>query len=204
MLNPDPGRRLLEALPAVYAMSDRDGELGRLLGSFEALLFKAEEGSQLPGIEQKLQSIPELLDPLAMPDRFVGWLAAWLGFTPHALFDAPVLRGIIPELVHLHGSRGTRHHLERLLALCFGKAASFAIDDRPSAGLLVGSARMGISSRLSLPVPFRFTVRASLPGGGMPRGESLEGRIRAVIDYAKPAHTRYELAWADPPAPPPA
>lgn len=220
----EPGDRLLAALPAVYRAADVTGDLARLLAAFEALLFDGEPapdrsdaaagaGGALPGLERLLPALPALFAPQGglwhqgvewrTPDRFLPWLVAWLGFTPHALFAPEALRRIAAGIVPLHGLRGTREHLERLLALCFeGELTAVEVDDRPSAGLAVGAARIGHDSRLASSRPFWFRVvvetdDASHPNGGGADAEvaaaDIERRVRAVIDFARPACTAYEL-----------
>jgi phage tail-like protein len=210
------GTRLLASLPAVYGESDASGDLVRLLGVFEQLFFgsrtnDALPASPLPGIERTLSDIPAVLaleaDDAAQgagapqaPDRFVQWLAAWLSFTPHALFAPPALRRIVAGIVPLNGLRGTRAYLSRLLELCFeGELARVEIDDEPSTGFTIGHSLLGRDTRLSMTGPFHFRVFVALQAdAASPRSSrALERRLRAVIDYAKPAHTAYELHWED-------
>jgi len=224
----EPGDRLFAALPAVFRTADTGGDLARLLAAFEALLFDGDPAldrddetvrgeAALPGLERLLPALPALFAPQGglfhhgvqwrTPDRFLPWLAGWLGFTPHALFSPAALRRIAAGIVPLHGLRGTREHLEKLIALAFeGEVTAVEVDDRPSAGLAIGSARIGQGTRLASSRPFWFRVvvetddargaeRAFHGGGDDEDAADLERRLRAVVDYAKPAHTAYELQW---------
>lgn len=225
----EPGDRLFAALPGVFRAADASGDLARLLAVFEALLFDGDPApdrddetargeAALPGLERLLPALPALFAPQGglfhhgvewrTPDRFLPWLAGWLGFTPHALFSPAVLRRIATGIVPLHGLRGTSEHLERLIALAFeGEVTAVEVDDRPSAGLAIGSARIGQGTWLTSSRPFWFRVvvetddargAAQALHGGADNDEDaadLERRLRAVVDYAKPAHTAYELQW---------
>src|SRR4051794_18269084 len=103
-MDAEPGDRLFAALPAVYREGDASGDLSRLLGVLEALFFNGSraDDAALPGIERQLPALPALFSPAEgepcegarwrTPDNFLHWLAAWLAFTPHALFDAEALR----------------------------------------------------------------------------------------------------------------
>jgi len=194
--------RLLGHLPAVFRAADTSGDLRRLLAAFEAVLF-GEGDPARPGIEEQVDAIPRYFAPLpgpaetACPDRFLPWLAQWLAFAPHALFSPPELRRIVAGIVPLYGWRGTRVYLERLLALCFEDIDAVAIDESPGAGLRLGQARIGVDSLLGTDTPFRFRVVLGLRGDA-PAGAAFEARVRAIIDFARPAHTAYELAWRPP------
>ena len=217
-----PGDRMLAGLPAVFEASDVSGDLARLLGVFEALFFgdshlaggdasgSGASGSRLPGIERSLRAIPALFAPLGndayadpeadrrTPDHFLHWLATWLAFTPHALFSPTALRRIVAGIVPLYGLRGTRDYLLRLLALCFDEVREVHIDDRPRVGFTIGSSVLGSDTRLAEGRAFWFKVIVDLDHAAHARsaqddGAALERRLRAVIDFAKPAHTAYEL-----------
>lgn len=197
----EPGDRMLQALPALYAAADaRRHELRQLLAVFEALFFDAAGAGELVGVEARVDALPSLFVPAEAPAAFVQWMAAWLGFTPHAHFDEACLRRIVPGLVNLYSRRGTRGYLVDLLHLCFDEVETVDIDDRPPAGFVVGRARVGTGTRLERASPFRFAVQAR-PRSGQAPTAALERRLRAVIDFAKPAHTRYEFSWAAPGAP---
>jgi len=196
--------RLLGHLPAVFRAADTSGELRRLLAAFEGVLF-GDGDPDRPGIEEQVDAIPRHVAPLpgpgpdgmACPDRFLPWLAEWVAFTPHALFAPPALRRIVAGIVPLYSWRGTRVYLERLLRLCFEEIDAVAIDEAPGAGLRLGQARIGIDSLLGTDSPFRFRVVLGLRGAE-PVLAGFESRVRAIIDFARPAHTAYDLAFGSP------
>jgi phage tail-like protein len=200
-------------LPAVFRNRDETRDLARLLDVLATFFFTGGtlDGRVLPGLEQFLDEIPALFAAMGTssdrsprqrtPDRFLHWLATWLSFTPHALFPHEPLRRIIAGIVPLYGLRGTREYLVRLLELCFGdEVAQIHVEDRPVTGFTVDRSRLGVDTRLALSRPFCFTVaieghETQTQPAATHEVEALQHRLRAVIDFAKPAHTSYELEW---------
>jgi phage tail-like protein len=209
----EAAERMFASLPVVFRSRDKTGDLAKLLGVLGSFFFTGAtlDGRLLPGLEQHLEDLPALFSPLGAnedpsatertPDPFLHWLATWLSFTPHELFSPERLRGIVGGIVPLYGLRGTRGYLVRLLKLCFGdEVARIDIDDRPHVGFTVGESRLGVDTRLAVSRPFCFKVAIGLhpaPAGplALERIAALQHRLRAVIDFAKPAHTIYELEW---------
>jgi phage tail-like protein len=200
--------RLLPHLPAIYRVDGQDGDLARLLRPFEELLFVAPQGHDpLPGVETALAGLPSLFRPFELgddarhtPDGFLPWLATWLAFVPHDALDPNGLRRVIAAIVPLYGQRGTRDYLRRILELCFGEQIrALEIDEHEHAGLRVGSSRLGTDSLLAEDRPFWFRVEIDValptPPTQSPAAVAgrFERRLRAVIDFAKPAHTAYNL-----------
>jgi phage tail-like protein len=202
---------MFSSLPAVFRSRDATGDLKRLLDVLAAFFFTGRtiDDDFWPGLEQRLDDIPALFSPMAAPhdefrigptpDRFLPWLAAWLSFTPYSLFAPEPLRRILAGIVPLYGLRGTRDYLMHLLELCFGdELARIRVDDRPSVGFTIGQSDLGVDTRLAVSRPFFFKVvvegrEAPAEPMGADAAEALQHRLRAVIDFAKPAHTTYEL-----------
>ena len=206
----DRAQWMLAALPAVFA--DRDaasgGTLLRLLDVLGKLFFDGTGPDEpaLPGLERQIRQIPALFVPLAAdygpacggetPERFLHWLAGWLAFTPHSYLEPPALRRVLANIVPLYSLRGTGEYLHRIIELGFVEVLSACdIDDRPRTGFRVGFVVLGHDSRLARSRPFYFRVSLQLRAGIHLTG-SLERRLRAVIDFAKPAHTSYDLQIA--------
>lgn len=200
--------RMFASLPDVFRASDDSGDLARLLAVFEELFFGDPDrrDPRLPGIERSVQAIPALFAPLGdgtasslrTPAPFLHWLASWLAFTPHALFSSAALRRIVAGIVPLYGLRGTRDYLVRLIELCFDDVRSVHVDDRPHVGFTIGSAVIGSGTLLAQGRAWSFKVVVDLAhaaerGADQEPQASLLRRLRAVIDFAKPAHTVYDL-----------
>jgi phage tail-like protein len=175
-----------------------------------------------PGIEQQIDAIPTFFSPSGItpgygiaqqgagqneirqtPDRFLPWLATWVAFTPHALFPPEQLRTIISGITPLYSKRGTRDYLEQLLKLCFPEIREVEIDDNPVPGFVIGEAKVGEDTLFGDERPFWFRVDIGVyprdAGAGAAEGKHIsdehefEQRVRTIIDFAKPAHTDYEL-----------
>jgi hypothetical protein len=207
------GQRLLALLPAIYAQADRvssggSADLQRLLAAFETVLFGPHADDRAPGFEQRIALLPALLAPgaghaaapiePAVRAAFAHWLAArWVGFTPHAHFDPATLERIVAGIVPMYGRRGTAGFLVGLLHLAFDEIAHVHVHERAGGGLRLGEAIVGASTRLVRPRDFCFAVRIALHPRPADRDASplaaLAARVRAVVDFAKPAHTRYDL-----------
>lgn len=205
------GSRLLDMLPALYRGSDESGDLQRFLAAFEAMFLPGEGVAPvhpaLPALEKLVVRLPTLFAPEAglqcvagesnaTPAEFLHWLAQWLGFVPHALFTEDELRRILVGLIPLYGWRGTRRYLDELLRLCFGaRLARIEIDDRPGIGLTAGRSRIGVDTWLATSRPHWFivTLQAGRQHGADP---GLKRQVSAVIDFARPAHTRFEIRWS--------
>ncbi len=209
--------RLLASLPAIYAERDRaeGGTLRELLRAFEAVLFGAAGVGTPTGYEQRIAALPSLIAPdrggegdeaaaratydATTRDAFVPWLAAsWVAFTPFAHFEPARLRRIVSGIVPLYARRGTPAYLTSLLQLCFDEIATVTIREDLSGGLVVGRARLGRSTQLGAARPFVFEVVIGLRGAAEDR-PALRRAIRAVVDFAKPAHTCCDL-FIDPAA----
>lgn len=192
--------RLIDHLPAIYRGSEH---LDELLSVFDELLFGEDAEAPLPAIEYELRNLPRVFAPLGAdgdsrsndgprtPTRFLPWLASWLAFAPHRLFEPEELRRIVAGIVPLYGRRGTRAYLEQLLALCFDEVAQVQVEERLD-GFCLGRSRIGVDTWLSEERPFWFSVDVRVRGGA-PAATRLEQRVRAVIEFAKPAHTTYDL-----------
>ena len=199
----EPADRMFASLPVVFRSRDETDDLARLLGVLGAFFFTgtAEDGDEPHGLERYLEEIPALFSPIDTREEFLHWLAAWLSFTPHALFPPESLRRIIGGIVPVYGLRGTRDYLVRLLKLCFGdEVAQIEVDDRPSVGFTIGQSTLGVDTRLAVSRPFCFKViiehhAAQTDPMASDEAQALQHRLRAVIDFAKPAHTTYELEW---------
>ena len=205
----EPGTRMLDSLPAIYRASDSAGHLRQLLVVFEEVLFYSTEAQEIPGIEQQIDATPGIFSPLGdentqqlsyskTPDRFLPWLATWVAFTPHALFKPGRLRTIISGIAPLYGKRGTRVYLEQLLKLCFEEISEVKINDEPLEGFFIGRAKVGVDTLFGAERPFWFCVditvnRKNSGSEATESNDEFERRVRAIIDFAKPAHTAYEL-----------
>jgi phage tail-like protein len=100
-----PRRSWLRYLPAVYAAEDESADfLARFLSIFQ---------DELEGIEAINDDIARLFDPAAVPDRFVDYLAGWLGSPTEGTWDAKQRRHLLQTTRAIYQSRGTPASIRR-------------------------------------------------------------------------------------------
>ncbi len=200
---------LLNHLPAIYHTSE---DLRTVLSVFEAVLLglgekgRTEERRQrsinesLP-LEDAIANIASLFDAFETPKEFVPWLAQWVALTHLDGLTEERRRQLLAEIVPLYAKRGTKKYLERLLEFFKPESATVSIQDQELQGFVVGTAKIGLDSRLEHDRPFWFQVKITAPapsGDPEERREwrtQWEQRVRRIINLAKPAHTLYELHW---------
>jgi phage tail-like protein len=191
---PGPPGPLLNYLPAIYHTSE---ELCQLLAVFEAVLF----GVDGKGLVNSIATIASLFDAYETPKELVPWLAQWVALTHLSGLTEQRQRELLAEIVPLYAQRGIQKYLERLLEFFKPENATVVIEDRELGGFVVGTAKIGLDSRLERDRPFWFRVQihASTPVGDPDERRAFrtqwEERLRRVIDLAKPAHTLFELDW---------
>ena len=202
---------LLDHLPAVYRSWEA---LAPLLAAFEEVLFGPDRDGA-PGLSQRIDAIPDLfaIDPhrgVASPDAFVPWLAQWVAFTPREGLGTDELRRIVAAIVPLYPMRGTKAYVEAVLRLCVPQIEAVSIDDE-AVGLTLGRSTLGVDSLLVAERPFWFSVTVRAPADAVEASasadtlaarQSFERKLRRLIDFAKPAHTAYELRCEFDPAGP--
>lgn len=160
-------------------------------GSPLAALIEAIQALQAP-TEAALASLPLALNPYTAPERFVPFLARWVGLG-WLLRTAADDRNDLPELVpglsmvrlrllianaaRLSQGRGTHRGLLDFLCLAVG-LEGFDVRDQAQTP--------GESS-----TPFHLVVLA--PHGARP----LEGLIHTIMSHEKPAYATYELQFLE-------
>src|SRR5262245_35564167 len=109
----DPGRRMVDYLPAVYRRSKK---LEQFLAPFEEIFFRpagepgaGNEGHKEPkSLEQRADEIHNLFDPETTPSAFLQWLAQWAALSLAEGRPEERLRLLIKEMIPLYRKRGTR------------------------------------------------------------------------------------------------
>lgn len=134
VLHDAPG--LIDYLPGVFAGQDgdQDGTLARLLGVFEAV-------SQ--GIDAKIGTLADRLDPTRTEARWLPDLGALLGLPFDATLPEAAQRGIIVAAPALLAGRGTRRGILTLLAAVLGDRPYRVIDrSEEFAAVTLGGSRL--------------------------------------------------------------
>ncbi len=205
----DSENRLRSLLPAIYHESP---DLKILLEIIEAVLFaphgeetgpaseSLDPGKKMP-LALRMACLPALFDAFETPSDFLPWLAEWVALSHLEGLEEDLQRQLLAQIVPLYALRGTKHYVEALLGIFKPQNTEVRVQDQDLEGFKVGFAKLDIDSRLAHDRPFWFEVTIAMVG---PRAhpealqdlqERWEGRIRRVVDLAKPAHTLYELKW---------
>src|SRR5262249_21165820 len=166
-----PSGPLLNYLPAIYHTSE---DLRQLLAVFESVVFGVdgkERGKErihqsicdVLRIVENIATIASLFDAYHTPKELVPWLAQWVALSHLSGLTEQRQRDLLAEIVPLYAQRGTQTYLEKLLEFFKPENTRIVIEDRELHGFVVGTARIGIDSRLGYDRPFWFIVRIYPP-----------------------------------------
>lgn len=110
----------LRYLPAVY---QEDGQGRDFLERFLAIgeTFFSE-------LEGKIRDISTYLDPAAVPEGFLQWLASWLAVTRYNNWPAPKIRALLQRAPELYRKRGTREGIEAMITLFLSRVSENGLD----------------------------------------------------------------------------
>jgi len=195
-------KRLREYLPAIY--QEEPGEksfFGDFMQAFEAVLLRAGHSSvshraeePVQGLQEKIELLPDLLDPKTAPAEFLPWLASWAALNLRADLSMKRKRALIAEIVTLYRIRGTRKYVERLIMLYLGFRAR--VDDMEAPALQLGvHSSVGKDTYIGGGPPHFFRVAVAVPEPVAVAAETYSPLLHSVIELAKPAHTYYELEF---------
>lgn len=161
-----------EFLPAIYQRPEGDF-VRRFLSGLEPTWTD---------VEAHLADPSRLVSPRTAPDRFLPWLAGWIGLTLDQNWPERKQRLLLQEAVDLYQLRGTSAGLCRFLEIYTGVRPGIVepFDGGTfGAGTLIGQAILG-------DVPAHcFTVTVFL----RPDEEVDEGLVEEIVEMEKPAHT---------------
>jgi phage tail-like protein len=163
---PNSARELLALLPAIYR---EDPFAGQYLWAFERVLLD---------LEQQVDDLAALFDPLTTRSEFLPWLASWMAFTLRADLDELQKRHFLANAISLYRRRGTQESLGKLVKIFAGGFPTISEGVADPAG----------------DVPHHFHIKVAFFGD--PGGAAQVRRnaiTRALIEMEKPAHTQYGL-----------
>ena len=178
-----PGSGLLQYLPAIYA---EDPFLGQFLLAFEKILLGREDsptdakpGSTLNpyGLEQIIDGLATLYDPLKTPEEFLPWLSKWTALSLRADMTLEQQRRFVARVIHLYQYRGTEENLQELLKLYLTATPTITVDEK---------------------IPYYFRVTIKLARGEVQYIQRQFEIAQALVELEKPAHTNYELVLNTP------
>ena len=185
----DGADRMFAHLPRVFRNRDATGDLARLLGVLQGVLFTGTTlgDRELLGLEQYIEEIQDsVLANGSAAGRRQGVAHARpvpaLACRVARLHTACAVSGRIAATHRCRhcsadGLRGTKDYLVRLLELCFGQeVAHIHVDDRPHAGFTVGGSQLGVDTRLAVSRPFCFRVAIERRNVGTDRQPCMRAR----------------------------
>ena len=201
--------KLLDYLPAIY---HEHQFLNDYLSAFEKLLLGRNDGIKIPGVkeeskpcslkdltpldnpqcyglEETIDAIPALFNPLDTPQDFLPWLASWVALSLRADLDVGEQRNFIASMIQRYRRRGTKENLIELLRIFTQTPPEIDEDAVPSADFIKRYPQFEKDPR---PAHF-FKVSVLLRD---PKVETVQRKreiAHAIIQLEKPAHTFYEL-----------
>lgn len=178
-------KRLVDYLPAIYR---EDPFLEKYLSAFEKILLGRNDDKKIPGekdgaetrsLEETIDAIPSLFDPLLTPRDFLPWLASWMALSLRADLDEGAQSRFVANIIQRYRRRGTKDNLIELLTLFTTTPPE--IDEY--------AVPKGADTH---PLHF-FKVSVLLTNPSHEVVQRTREIVHAIIDLEKPAHTFYEL-----------
>lgn len=173
---------LLRYLPAIYR---EDPFLENFLLAFEKILLGRDDnpaadnpgGAPDPdlnprGLEQIIDGLSSLYDPLTTPDEFLPWLSKWTALSLRGDMTLEQQRRFLAQIIPLYEYRGTEANLVRLLRLYLSATPSVEVSDEK---------------------PYLFHVKIKLPRRDADFVTRQREIAQALVELEKPAHTDYTI-----------
>jgi len=154
-----------------------------------SLSVRMQRGAQSRSLEETIDLISVLFDPLHTPKEFLPWLAGWAALSLRADLDEGAQRGFIAGIIQLYRRRGTKENLINLLKI-FTQAPP-EIEENIVPG---DDFKKQFPQFANTPQPLYFFRVSILLSDPDPQTVQRKTAIaHALIEMEKPAHTFYEL-----------
>lgn len=154
-----------------------------------SLSDRMQQGAECRSLEETIDLIPVLFDPIHTPEDFLPWLAGWAALSLRADMDVDAQRRFIASIIQLYRRRGTKANLIDLLKLFTQVPPEIDEDATPSVDFKEGFSRSNSAKQ-----PLFFFKVSLLLTDPDPATVQLKTEIaRALIEMEKPSHTFYEL-----------
>lgn len=181
-----PRQSYLDYLPGVYQEDEKSRDfLERYLSIFETLMID---------LEQKVESFPSLLDADSVPEKYLGWLASWVGIDPDVSWSEKQLRELIKASPELSRMKGTRYALEKVLQIYTGEKPMI-VEYQEYKKYLMNPDLSDILTRLYGKDPYEFTVMVKRDKIHTQKERQM---VMKIIDEQKPAYTESNLVILEP------
>jgi phage tail-like protein len=150
---------------------------------------RMQAGAESRSLEETIDLIPVLFDPISTPADFLPWLAGWAALSLRADLDEGAQRGFVANIIQLYRRRGTKGNLIDLLGIFTHTVPEIDEDAAPSDGFKEKFPQFKTDTA---PLHF-FKVSVWLKDPD-PKTEQRQRAIaQSLIEMEKPAHTFYEL-----------
>lgn len=173
-------------LPEIYSYDDF---MNRFLMMFESF-WKP--------INQQISMGEFYYDPDLTPDRFLNWLATWVGMSIDETFPRDRIRLLIKNAIKFYQSRGTSESLRFFLEMYSG--GQVEVSERKAQNMTLGG-QMGLGDGLALGKdnkPNTVMVNMTVPLSELERTgftkEKYARKIKTFIRDIVPAHTVFSLS----------
>lgn len=188
--------RLLQYLPAIY---HEDPFLGQFLLAFEKVLLGRDDEVDFPpkGLEEIIDGLATLFEPMETPEAFLSWLAGWTALSLRADLEVSKQREFIANIVQLYRWRGTKQNLQNLLSIFTVGIPKVTEVSKAEFQINVHS-KIGEDTYIGGGAPHFFRVTIALPRATTGVQERQMEIARALIELEKPAHTVYEATFEFP------
>lgn len=93
-----PRISFVKYLPEIYQNDSNDSFLSRFIGIFESIYLD---------IEEKIDNMPRMFDPMIVDKEFLNWMTRWLSLKDSYIWSEDKLRLIVKNAVKLYKIKGT-------------------------------------------------------------------------------------------------
>lgn len=124
------------------------------------------------GLEQIIDGLAALYDPINTPEEFLPWLSQWTALSLRADMTIEQQRRFVAQVIQLYRYRGTQENLLNLLELFLTATPTIVVDDAE---------------------PYFFHVTIKLPRMSQEFTRRQFEIAQALVEQEKPAHTDYKL-----------
>jgi phage tail-like protein len=158
--------------------------------SAQSLFDRMQAGAEQRSLEETIDLISVLFDPLNTPKDFLPWLAGWAALSLRADLDEGAQRGFIANIIQLYRRRGTKENLIKLLGIFTQTTPE--IDEEAVPSLFFKANFPQFKKETRHPLHF-FKVSVVLPDPDEQTVRRKTEIAQALIEMEKPAHTFFEL-----------
>ena len=93
-----PRKSFVSYLPEIYQNDSNDAFLSRFIGIFESIYLD---------IEEKIDNMPRMFDPMIVDREFLNWMTRWFSLKDSYIWSEDKLRLIVKNAVKLYKVKGT-------------------------------------------------------------------------------------------------